>query len=549
MHEPDVGPTTPRRAPRRPQTQPPPPNAKAPTPRVLHRMPIPKNARLPIGSLAALAGFALVLAALAPAPARAQSAAPAGAAAAVPGFTFETNPTLNVLHFMHTAIGGEHASQSYRTFIDSATAGDDAFNELVTRYSQLDFSSGYRRPNLPRRRYRARTVMDFLWLHASVARSRRDFSQRTFGLLPVADHTELFDVLAEAEPYYQRLVAIPQRANIERTERFLDAYEGRVAQLFGRISDFYGTPWPASIPFTVALCPIPLSHGVTSAVPKVSTLVCSYLAENDDDYKATLGVAVHEMCHSIYDEQPTALQRDIDDWFTLSLDPSASYAYAYFNEAVATAVGNGWAYEQLNARADEDAWYADPFIDGYARALYPLVKAYLTEGQTMDRAFVTSAIEAFAKTFPDARRDPAVLLSRVGIYADTEDDAVLQRYSDELFRRFRVSSSFLRAPLESPGALRSMGYPQLTKVVIVDRNRAERWGLLAGRFAHLGGTEVPDEANASYAFYDEASRSPVIVLLVQDAEGLGTLLEVLKQQDRLPFNEVISVGARLEARG
>ena len=463
-------------------------------------------------------------------------------AQATPGFSFTTSPTLNTLHFMHASVGGEHSSQSYRAFIDSATAGDDAFNELVTRYSQLDFSSGYRRPNLPRRRYRGRTVMDFLWLHASAATSIADFSQRTFGLLSVADHAELFDVLAKAAPYYQRLVYAPQRANIERTERFLDAYEGRVAQLFHQVSGFYGTPWPADIPFTVALAPIPLASGVTSAVPKVSTLVCSYLSENDEDYKATLGVAVHEMCHSIYDEQPAELQQDIDDWFALSKSPHATHAYAYFNEALATAIGNGWAYEQLNGHLDEGQWYADRYIDGYARAIHPLVSAYLREQQTLDRAFVQAAIEAFAKTFPDADRDLAVLLNTVGIYADTEDDRTLSGFSDVLMRRFRVSSSFLRAPLTSPGALRTMGYPQLTKLIIVDRDRRDNWDLLGGRFAHLSTVALPPEENFGYAFYDGESRSTVLVFVVDGVESLARVLDVYKADPLLKMGELVSVG-------
>jgi len=458
-----------------------------------------------------------------------------------PGFTFTTSEALNVMHFMHTATGGEHSSPSYRAFIDSNTINDDAFSTLLGRYGALSFDAGYRRPGLPRRRYRARSVMDFLWLHSAASGSLQEFSSRSVGLLSVADHAELFDVLAKAQPYYQRLVAIPQRSNIERTERFLDAYEGRVAQLFWRVSKFYGTPWPADIPFTVALAPIPLATGTTSAVPKVNTLVCSYLSENDEDYKATLGVAVHEMCHSIYDEQPADLQQKIDDWFSLSRNKAAPYAYAYFNEGLATAIGNGWAYEQLNGEVDEANWYADPFIDGFAHALYPLVKSYLAESQAIDRPFIEAAIEAFAKTFPDADRELAVLLNSVGIYADTEDDATLSAYSDEMFGRYRVSSSFLRAPLDSPGAIRSFGYPQLTKVILVDRNRERRWTELANHFDELTGIEMPVGTNASYAFYNASSKSPVVVFLIEDAAGLGHLLDGYKRDKYLQFGEAVSI--------
>ena len=465
------------------------------------------------------------------------------APAEAPDFSFATNETLCVLHFLHTATGGEHASPTYRHYVDTALAGDAAFAALAARYAALDLDAGYRRAGLPRRRYRSRSVMDLLWLRATSAHSLDDFSERAFGLLPAAQHAELFAVLAAAQPYYRRLVWDRERVAIARAERFLDGYEARVGALFGRVADFYGTPWPASLPFTVALCPIPLASGTTSAVPKASTLVCSYLTGDPDGHRATLGVAVHEMCHSLYDEQPARLQQDLDDWFALSPSPYATYAYAYFNEALATAIGNGWAYERLNGYPDGGEWYADPVIDGFARALLPRASSYLAAGRALDRPFVEAAVEAFAKTFPEAYRDVDVLMHAVGIYADTEDDATLEALSGELFARFRIGSSYLRAPLASGGAVRSMGYPQLTKVFVVDRDRAGNWALLQSTFADVEGLAAPADANVAYAFYDEASRSPVLVLLVEDAAGLGAVLDQLRRDRLLDFGAFVSVGA------
>lgn len=458
-----------------------------------------------------------------------------------PDFTYVTNETLCLLHFVHTAAGGEHTSQTYRAFIEEATRGDEAFAKTIDDYLNVDLSMNYRRPNLPRRRYRSRSVMDMFWMQSAVAASLADLSQRTVGLLPAAEHGRLFEVLAEAQPYYRRLVWEPQRGNAIRTERFLNAYAQRVGLLFAQVSDFYGTPWPAEIPFVTALVPLPIASGVATAVPKANTLVCSYLAENDQEYKATLGVSVHEMCHSIYDEQPAALQTEIDNWFLLSQNPQATHAYSYFNEGLATAIGNGWAYEKLNGKLDTNDWYADEFIDGYARALYPLVKAYLTEHQQIDRAFVEAAIEAFAKTFPDANRDFAVLVSSVGLYADTEDDATLTGYSDALMQRFKVNSSYLRAPLRNAATQRTMGYPQLTKVVIIDRDREQRWSELGSRYADMAAVRLPRERNFHYSFYDEASRSAVIVFVVEGEAGLSSLLEAIKFDRLLNFGETVAL--------
>ena len=458
-----------------------------------------------------------------------------------PDFHFETSEVLCVLHFVHTAAGGEHTSQTYRAFVDSATAGDAGFAALVDEFRGVDLETSYRRPGLPRRRYRSRSVMDLLWIQSAAAASLEDFSQRTVGLLPAAQHGALLAVLARAQPYYRRLVWRPQLANIRRTERFLEAYETRVGRLFYQVAEFYGTPWPAGLDFVTALVPLPISSGVATAVPKANTLVCSYLARNREDYRATLGVAVHEMCHSIYDEQPAALQQELDDWFMLSQSPHATHAYSYFNEALATAIGNGWAYERLNGRPSEEAWYADEFIDGFARAIYPLVRAYLQEHARIDRAFVDACIEAFAQTFPDANRDFAVLVSSVGLYADTEDDGLLTDFSEALLQRFKVNSSYLRAPLSNPATLRTMGYPQLTKVVIIDRERRARWTELSTRYADMSAVRMPRDRNFHYSFYDEESQSAVIVFVVEDPAALAQLLDSLREDRILRFGEAVAL--------
>ncbi len=458
-----------------------------------------------------------------------------------PNFSYSSSEALCVLHFVHTAAGGEHTSQTYRAFIAEATAGDAAFAKTIAEFQEVDLSMSYRRPDLPRRRYRSRSVMDLLWMQSAAANSLEDFSQRSVGLLSATEHGRLFRVLAKAAPYYRRLVAEPQRTNAERMERFLNAYAQRVGLLFNQVTQFYGTPWPTDVPFVTSLVPLPMASGVSTAVPMGNTLVCSYLAENPDDYRAALGVSVHEMCHSIYDEQPAALQTEIDNWFMLSRSPYATHAYSYFNEGLATAIGNGWAYAQLNGRMDTAAWYADEFIDGYAHALYPLVKAYLTEHQQIDRAFVTAAIEAFAKTFPDADRDFAVLVSSMGLYADTENDATLTGYSEAIMQRFKVNSSYLRAPLRNQATQQTMGYPQLTKVVIIDREREQRWTELGTRYEDMAAVRLPTDRNFHYSFYDEASRSAVIVFVVEGQAGLDKLLETIKYDRILRFGETVAL--------
>jgi len=157
---------------------------------------------------------------------------------------------------------------------------------------------------------------------------------------------------------------------------------------------------------------------------------------------------------------------------------------------------------------------------------------------------VEAAIEAFAKTFPDADRDLNVLFNRVGIYSNSENDESLTEYTDELFKRFKVSSSFLRAPLTSPGAKSSMGYPQLTKLIIVDDEPELNWERLGGKFEEIAAVNRPRSKNFSYTFYDQPSKSTVVLFVVENNAALSELLEVYKLQPLVELGQSLSLDRR-----
>ena len=63
------------------------------------------------------------------------------------------------------------------------------------------------------------------------------------------------------------------------------------------------------------------------------------------------GVIFHELCHSLFKAQPMALQKELDSWFLSLRTPHAIFAYRYYNEALATALGNGWFTERADANS------------------------------------------------------------------------------------------------------------------------------------------------------------------------------------------------------
>ena len=151
------------------------------------------------------------------------------------------------------------------------------------------------------------------------------------------------------------------------------------------------------------------------------------------------------MCHILYDGQSADNQHNIERWMNKSSSKYKSLAYQYFDEGMATAIGNGWAYEVLNNKIDKTDWYNDDIINGYGHALFPLVKSYLRTGKTMDSTFVNEAIELFASTFPNSINDYNVMLNDVfisGSFPDSLNSPIMKIVADN----FRISSRALSTP-------------------------------------------------------------------------------------------------------
>jgi hypothetical protein len=224
-----------------------------------------------------------------------------------------------------------------------------------------------------------------------------------------------------------------------------------------RARTFYGSHWPDDQPLTIVLHPIPAARGHTTATI-ISDVAPVEALLDEEDLAGRFGVVFHEICHGLYASQPLARQRELDGYFTREArrSPYAAQAYALINEALATALGNGWARRRAAGRLDPGRWYDDAQIAGFARALYPEVEAYLEAGRAMDRRFVQRAVETLRRTSPEAIHAYASLLKE--LFLATDGKAVDLGEARRVVRRhFRVPSMTRASPLghaETAAALR-----------------------------------------------------------------------------------------------
>ncbi|WP_254050305.1 hypothetical protein [Myroides sp. N17-2] len=76
------------------------------------------------------------------------------------------------------------------------------------------------------------------------------------------------------------------------------------------------------------------------------------------------------MCHVLFNEQTPEFQQQIDQWFEENTYLYKQYAYNFFDEALATAIGNGWVHKNISGSLLTTDWYNNEYINEFAKELY-----------------------------------------------------------------------------------------------------------------------------------------------------------------------------------
>lgn len=450
----------------------------------------------------------------------------------------ETNKILCLFNFLETSSNQKRASSSYRKYILNQLGEDEKFNTLTNLYAKLNLTYATRRKEYPENRHVRLNTKDLIWIAASNAKSIDDLSERIIGYLPHSTHNQLIDIFKQIEPYYDSLTWEKEQENINRIEEQLSKYKGDIDYLYQKISGFYHTQWNTQVPFKVMLYPIPLKSGNTRAFTVGNALICGFLSRNENDYKGRLGVIIHEMCHILYEEQSPAFQHKLEKWFTSSDSPYSKLAYNYMNEALATALGNGWAYEQIHKKVDPTQWYNDKYIEGFARAIFPLVKMYLNKEKPIDEAFVKESISIFEITFPKAIYETKILMDDILLFTNTEIEKELDSIEKELHEHFKVRSMWFLIPIKSEKSIGSFSKQQTTKLFIVESDHAATIETLNKEFPQL---KIETQMNAIDIFKDNQSKSTIIVMNVENITKIKKGLALIASLEYLDDNKSLKI--------
>ncbi len=435
-----------------------------------------------------------------------------------------------LLKFLETTTGHHGTSHTFREQMDSSKVLQQAaFKALKQSYNSLHMDYTYSRQEYPEKRKHTTSTWDLICVAAISSKTNQEFFSRMIGIIPNDDYLKLKRVITETEPFYDAFLFTAQESAVQSKAAELRAYSPALNTLFDQFKVFYGSSWDKSVPFNLTIYPIFGKRGETSATPHANSLEMGFLLESKDTYDM-LAVGMHEMCHVLFEEQPLALQRDLDSSFSSRKDPYAAFAYRYIDEALATALGNGYAYQSLAMKPDTGAWYADRYINQYAKALYPLITEYLDTHKQMDRDFVGKAIAVFKQTFPDALYDLDALMMQSDAYFEDDHETVIDPMINRLHSSFRIYMSNTSIPIDDAASIENIKSSEHTQVFIIHKNQAKNLKLLKTIFPEL--KKLPAKENMLISFLDEKGR-PVIIVVAENATKADEGILLLKKKGKI----------------
>jgi len=364
--------------------------------------------------------------------------------------------------------------------------------------------------SIPEGRPNARGLVEALEIMAMASSDLDDFSARSAAILTAPIHAELIDAMRALAPWHTEHVWTPSTSRLGDAQRELEALSAKT-QLEAKLEQirvFYDAELSSDTPFILGLVPIPgerdrrLAHAIgTHAVLEVI---------ERDDLEPLFGVVAHELCHSLYVFQSPEVQRRIAaDIKASGGDPRAArHAAIELNEALATAIGNGWTGASLYA-ADKNMsrpWYGDPVVDAYAKALYPEVVRRLELGQSWDEDFSGHLVATFSKAFPEFWRDPRLAFSHTLFIVDGVNMDDKGAWAEHLPRSRFTSFS---APAEHPFSLDAYRGALGRDAVVFVVGRSDLANLegyaLPSAHAKVASTALDEGTPFAYAFDHEGS--------------------------------------------
>jgi hypothetical protein len=383
-------------------------------------------------------------------------------------------------------------------------------------------------------------VLKLMITQSLLAKNVSDFGQRILGQLPLGQHLTFFKVLRYFEPIYDSLIwkkhqkeLLAHKIQLEKMAKKID-----LNQMFAQADQFYRANWPQEAPFLIGLYAVPFLKDFKNSTNSASNGMVEehgvLVGQKSDDLASSFGVIFHELCHSLFDAQSVEFQNEFEKYFKENPSPYGKSALFWINETLATALGNGWAYERAEGKLDTTSWYNQETIDGFSHAIYDLTKKYVSSSKPMDQEFVNQAIALFAERFPDSIYEFKTLFANVHLIHNQSFMAgpTPKKHVREILSTQNYQGS---APINHKLTLEGILESSNTCAFVLNDKEVSELGKLAESIPFIKGNlkTIREMPNRSYwAKLDEKSRG-FVVIKVSSEEEFKSGLKAIKEAGRI----------------
>lgn len=376
-------------------------------------------------------------------------------------------------------LSANYPDNPYKELFINSKYHQEKYIHLIAEYDTLTIDYSYEFSEFPYGQKFPGTTEALIKRNLIKSNSFDEFKLSSVGIIPNTDLIKLTSILNEFKPVYQELVYQPGKENFEKQLKEISDFitTKNIAPFFDLGQKFYNSSWDNSIPFEIVFYPLPNSKSFTAEA--FCNNAASAIPSGFKDYDLLISIMLHEIFHILYNEQSLSVKNDLEQWFTTSSSKHSTYAYLLLNEALATAFGNGYIYEQLTGKEDSSEWYNFKYINLMAKNIYPLVKDYISSHKAIDKSFVDNYIKIYDTNLAEWFSEPDNLLTYRSVITNNPDDF---NFINQFFP-YRSMSQY--EDNISENSIDKMLATPITKIVLISKDHNEKLQLIKQKFIEL----------------------------------------------------------------
>jgi hypothetical protein len=436
------------------------------------------------------------------------------AGAQAPAFQVRFSEPLAVFEFVDY-LSANAPDNPYKTLFNNSKFNQQQYKRLVAAYDKLNTDYEYEYTAYPYGQKIGGSTQSLLKKCLINSTSINDLKLKALGIIPNTDLFKLVDILNAFEPVYQELMYQPNKAVFEQQLQALKTLivSKNIASYFMMGEKFYNSSWDNTIPFQLVFYPLPGTKHFTATAFYNNAV--SALPVGFTNYNKLLSVMLHETFHILYDEQSLAFKQDIEKWFTSNPSKNGRYAFLLMNEALATSLGNGYVYGQLNGKEDTAEWYHRKYTNLMAKKIYPMVKEYASLQKPIDKAFVDNYIKIYDGNFSGWLLEPDNIMTDRYIIADNPDafNSIDQKFAYRSMSQYDAGITLVN--------IEKLKMAPITKVVIVSKDNKNSLQLVKSQFKELADWNPDSGIDFNYVAWVNSDKTYLVIINVvkQKVEG------------------------------